>query len=600
MKKQIFKTLVCACGFMMAGSLTTPVNAEEDAIIKSVKVNKVNIDKNFALGMDVSSVIALEKGGVKYYDEDGNEKDIFKLCSENGTNYIRVRIWNNPKNADGNYYGGGNNDLNTALLIGKRAKAANMKVLIDLHYSDFWADPGKFVAPKDWTKLNPDEVTSKIYSWTSTVLNSFARQKIDVGMIQIGNEINNGLCNQRAWEPGSAGNLNKYYCDYLNSGLKAVTDFNKANKTSIQKVLHYTEPHKQCGTIYGKLERCGVEDYDIFATSYYPEHHGTLDNLYSILSQIGDTTKKKVMVAETNYPSYGSTDKSKFIYGASVQGQASYLRALISKVNSIDYDFDGVSDAVGVFYWEPAWPQISKWDKYGTGWSSKNASDYLDIDGAGYGYGQTPTEWISLFSHVEGNKQQALDSLKTFKYVRTGKKKLASIAAPTVTVKKNKITLKWKKISNAAKYKVYRRNKKNGLYKLVATVTSTSYTDKLPKAGRTYTYSVKAIGKNGIDSSDGSTPLDIYMPKNIKKIKSVKKNDIVTLKWVRDKQASGYIVYISNKKNGKYKVVKTIKSYKKSKYKISDGKTGYFKVRSYYEVGNKKIFGKLSKAKKVK
>lgn len=201
MKKKIFKTLVCACGVMMISSLTTPVNA--DSVTDSVKVNKVNLDKNFALGMDLSSIIALEKGGVKYYDGNGNEKDIFKICNEGGANYVRVRIWNNPKNANGEYYGGGNNDLNTALQIGKRATAANMKVLIDLHYSDFWADPGKFVAPKDWTKLDPDAVSDNIYNWTTTVLNAFAKEKINVGMIQIGNEINNGLANERTWEAGT-------------------------------------------------------------------------------------------------------------------------------------------------------------------------------------------------------------------------------------------------------------------------------------------------------------------------------------------------------------------------------------------------------------
>ena len=109
MKKKIFKTLVCACGVMMVSSLTTPVNA--DSVTDSVKVNKVNLDKNFALGMDLSSIIALEKGGVKYYDGNGNEKDIFKICNEGGANYVRVRIIDN----EGNTIEGvcSNNDLET-------------------------------------------------------------------------------------------------------------------------------------------------------------------------------------------------------------------------------------------------------------------------------------------------------------------------------------------------------------------------------------------------------------------------------------------------------------------------------------------------------
>lgn len=597
MKKKIFKTLVCACGVMMISSLTTPVNA--DSVTDSVKVNKVNLDKNFALGMDLSSIIALEKGGVKYYDGNGNEKDIFKICNEGGANYVRVRIWNNPKNANGEYYGGGNNDLNTALQIGKRATAANMKVLIDLHYSDFWADPGKFVAPKDWTKLDPDAVSDNIYNWTTTVLNAFAKEKINVGMIQIGNEINNGLANERTWEAGTD-NLNENYVNYLNSGLSAVTNYNKANRKSIQKVLHYTEPQKECGSIYSKLEKSGIEDYDIFATSYYPEHHGTLENLYEVLSRIGDTTQKKVMVAETNYPSYGSTNKSVFKYGVSVQGQASYLRALINKVNQIDYNFDGVKDCVGVFYWEPAWPQIEQWAKYGTGWSSKSAASYKDINGAGYGYGQTPTGWISLFGNRSGEKQQAFDSLNTFKYVRTGKKKLSTATVSSSCASSNKISIKWSSVKGAASYKVYRSEGTNGLYKLIKTTTSPSkYVDKKLKAGHTYYYSVKAIGKNGIDSSDGAT-VSVYVPKKIKKFKSVKKNNNVTLKWSADKSASGYVIYMSKKKNGKYKVVKTIKSATKAKFKVPTGTKGYFKVRAYYSLTKKKLFGKYSKKIKVK
>ena len=130
------------------------------------------------------------------------------------------------------------------------------------------------------------------------------------------------------------------------------------------------------------------------------------------------------------------------------------------------------------------------------------------------------------------------------------------------------------------------------------TVTS-KYVDKKVKAGHTYYYSIKAVGKNGIDSSDGST-VSAYVPKKIKKFKSVKKNNLVTLKWSKDKSASGYVVYMSNKKNGKYKVVKTIKSATKSKFKVPAGTKGYFKVRAYYSLTKKKLYGKFSKKITVK
>ena len=596
MKKNYIKPLICACSLVFASAVT--VSAEP--VNESVKVNKVNINDDFALGMDISSIIALEKGGVTYCDEDGNKKDIFELCHESGTNYIRVRIWNNPKNANGEYYGGGNNDLNTALLIGKRATNANMKVLIDLHYSDFWTDPSKFIAPKDWTKLNPNEVSDRIYGWTKTVLNAFAKDKINVGMIQIGNEINNGFVSERTWQPGSGGLLNENYCNYLNAGLKAVTDFNNANKASIKRVLHFTEPNKGCGTIYAKLERNGVTDYDVFATSYYPDIHGDLENLYSTLSQIGDTTKKEIMVAETNYPTYGDNDKTKYPYGVSVQGQASFLRALINTVNSIDYNFDNKSDGIGVFYWEPAWPQIKQWDKYGTGWASKAASGYLDINGKGYGFGQTPTNKISLFANRSKNVQQMFDSFKTYKYIKTGKNKLANIKKTTVSRPTNKLTIKWSKVSKASKYKVYRSTGTNGVYKLIGTTSSTKFIDKKAKEGHTYLYSIRAYAKNEIDSSNGTEPISVYIPKAVKKFKITKNADSYKLTWAKDKSTSGYIIYKASKKNGRYKAIKNTNSAKKRNLKVKLTDKGYYKVRAYYTVGKNKVFGSFSKIKRIK
>ena len=106
------------------------------------------------MGMDASSVISLENSGVKFYDFDENEEDVFKVLAENGINYIRVRVWNNPYDSNGNGYGGGNCDINTAVAIGKRATEYGMKLLVNFHYSDFWADPAKQMVPKAWAKLS--------------------------------------------------------------------------------------------------------------------------------------------------------------------------------------------------------------------------------------------------------------------------------------------------------------------------------------------------------------------------------------------------------------------------------------------------------------
>ena len=111
----------------------------------------------FILGMDASIVPSLEAGGVRYYDFDGKEKDVFEILSENGINYIRVRVWVDPYDGSGRGYGGGNCDIGTALAIGKRATRYGMKLLVDFHYSDFWADPGKQMVPKAWVGMEIDE-----------------------------------------------------------------------------------------------------------------------------------------------------------------------------------------------------------------------------------------------------------------------------------------------------------------------------------------------------------------------------------------------------------------------------------------------------------
>ena len=120
----------------------------------SLYVKKVeNLPDDFIMGMDASAVLALEKAGVKYYNYDGAEQDVYKTLAENGVNYIRVRVWNDPFNVDGKGYGGGNCNIDTAVEIGKRATQYGMKLLVNFHYSDFWADPSKQMVPKAWVGM---------------------------------------------------------------------------------------------------------------------------------------------------------------------------------------------------------------------------------------------------------------------------------------------------------------------------------------------------------------------------------------------------------------------------------------------------------------
>ncbi|MBN2222932.1 MAG: glycosyl hydrolase 53 family protein, partial [Vallitaleaceae bacterium] len=269
-------------------NLPTPVDAP-------IYVERVNgLSSDFITGVDVSSVIALEKSGVKFFDTQGQESDLFSVLKASGVNYIRVRLWNDPFNYEGHGYGGGNNDLATAIAIGKRATANDMKLLLDFHYSDFWADPAKQHAPKAWSSFTLEEKKVALYDFTKSSLQSLINEGVDIGMVQIGNETNSGM----------AGETNKEnMATLMNEGSRAVREISSENQnTDILVALHFTNPEKANNLMNqaATLNQYSV-DYDVFASSYYPFWHGTTANLTSVLSSIASTYNKKVMVAETSY-----------------------------------------------------------------------------------------------------------------------------------------------------------------------------------------------------------------------------------------------------------------------------------------------------------
>ena len=175
----------------------TDVSPKEKIEGSTVFVEKVEgLEEDFILGMDASCVPALEASGVKYYNFDGWEQDVFRTLAENGINYIRVRVWNDPFDSSGRGYGGGNCTIDTALEIGKRATAYGMKLLVNFHYSDFWADPGKQMAPKAWKGMEIEEKAQALYAYTRDSLKKLKQAGVAVGMVQIGNETNGHFCGE--------------------------------------------------------------------------------------------------------------------------------------------------------------------------------------------------------------------------------------------------------------------------------------------------------------------------------------------------------------------------------------------------------------------
>lgn len=385
----------------------------------SLYVRKVeNIGDDFIMGMDASSVLAQEASGVKYYDYNGKEEDVFKVLSDSGINYIRVRVWNDPFDENGNGYGGGNCDIDTAVEIGKRATKYNMKLLVNFHYSDFWADPAKQQVPKAWKNLEYQEKCDALYDYTKECLNKLKKAKVDVGMVQVGNETSGG---KMAGETRFS-----FFANLFNYGSKAVREvFPEA-----MVAVHFANPEKT-NNYYdwaSKLATYNV-DYDVFGSSYYPYWHGTLENLSTVLSDIAETYNKKTMVLETSYAyTEENFDFWNNTIGTSGYDAKPYPFTLAGQTNAIvdiiDTVANKITNGIGVCYWEGTWNAVGTssyeensvlWEKYGSGWASSYAAQY-DPNDAGQWYGGCAVENQALFD----SQGKPLESLKLFNLVRFG------------------------------------------------------------------------------------------------------------------------------------------------------------------------------------
>lgn len=383
---------------------------------ESLYVAKVEgMSEDFILGMDASAVLSLEKGGVKYYDFAGNEADVFRVLADNGINYIRLRVWNDPYDSRGNGYGGGNCDIDAAVEMGRRATDAGMKVLIDFHYSDFWADPKKQMVPKAWKGMDIETKAAALGEYTAECLTKLKEAGVDVGMVQLGNETNGSMCGEKIW-------MNIY--KLMDAGSKAVREIFPAALIAV----HFTNP-EITGNLMGFAKKLDYYklDYDVFASSYYPYWHGTLENLGAVLSEVAETYGKKVMVAET---SYAFTDQDSDFnsntigeggavgYPLTVQGQANCVRDVVDTV------VNRTTNGIGVFYWEgtwisaggSSWEENSRlWETYGSGWASSWASAY-DPEDAGKYYGGCAVDNQAFFDAAG----RPIESLKLFALLREG------------------------------------------------------------------------------------------------------------------------------------------------------------------------------------
>lgn len=396
---------------------------ESDVFVEAVP----GLSDGFIRGADVSSVLAEEASGVKYYGFDGREQDIFQTLAQAGVNWVRVRVWNDPYDGAGHCYGGGNNDAEAAAEIGRRAAEAGLRLLVDFHYSDFWSDPSKYYVPKAWDGMTVEEKCAAIAEYTQASLNTIAAAGADIGMVQIGNEINNGMCGETDPDDIIA---------MLKSASAAVRAW--AGDKEVKIAVHLTNVDDPQGFTSRIARMCAAGlDFDVVGASYYPFwHEGTAgtQGLADVLSHIAEDYGKEVMVAEVSYPyttedgdgSGNSSSDAASGYGVSVQSQANAVRDIAAAVASVG------EAGLGLFYWEPAWipvqvydpstPDAAEvlaenrriWEEFGSGWATSWSGDY-DADAAQY-YGGSSWDNQALFDWTG----HPLPSLKVFGLLSTG------------------------------------------------------------------------------------------------------------------------------------------------------------------------------------
>ena len=616
---------------------------DQKVTIKKVK----GMSESSIRGMDISSYLALKKAGVKYYDYEGNETPLLKVLHDNGINYIRIRIWNDPFNADGETYGGGGNDVSTGVEIAKEAAQYDMKVLLDFHYSDFWAEPAVQLVPKAWKKdvNNTEKMCSDVYDFTKESIQKFKDAGANIGMVQVGNEITNGLLGIYSnrdkgesfnviWgDKKKSTEVNKY----LKAGIKAVREYTPQALVA----LHLETPNVwKYKTIMNTWKRDNV-DYDVLGSSYYPfwsiaakaNTPKTLKDVQTLAASYG----KMFAVFETSWvnslndgdgtPNSIGDSTNTGAYEVGPQGQVNELTDLYDTVLSQD-------NGLGTFYWEGAWiPVKAGWtnweynkqiaDQYGTGWASKGALGYFPDSKMYYkgkaAWGGTSWDNQALFD-ING---YPLQSLKFYKdSVSKGKEQIIALKIvdkngkevyPTQYVKvevgktrkitlpkfsgyypKNKkynLTLKGTQEGNTVQKVVYTRTAAGPAisYNYRVKVTKKNY--KLYrnfkwKKSKTKVYKKTYVAKYRYDHKNGNKYLALYT-KGGKFVGYINKKAVKRLgSATQPEQGKAYTYGKRVKiKSKKYKLYKNFK-WKKSKTKVYK-KTYVAKYRYKHENGNK-------------
>lgn len=365
----------------------------------------------FVKGMDLSTLIELERCGAKYYD-DGKEMDILDIMKKYDVDTIRIRLWNDPWSETGESYGAGENDLKTSLEIAKRVTEAGFGVLLNFHYSDFWADPGKQFKPKAWADFGVEELEKAVFDFTAETMETFEKAGVNITMVQVGNELSNGLL----WPEGKVPNYDNI-AKFVNAGIRGVRKVD--GEVPIMIHLDNGGKNELYREWFDNFMQRG-EDFQIIGLSYYPFWHGTLDMLENNMNDIAKRYGKDLIVAEVSmgytmedYKDYeklsdeerkGYATRQELVekieYPMTVQGQYDFMEDFLNRISHI-----ADNKGRGFFYWEPAWIPV-----HGSGWATPASLKYIQDPGP------CGNEWANqaLFDY-EGNALPTLKLIRDFK-----------------------------------------------------------------------------------------------------------------------------------------------------------------------------------------
>ncbi|HUT11055.1 MAG TPA: glycosyl hydrolase 53 family protein [Thermoguttaceae bacterium] len=278
------------------------------------------VDDAFVLGADISWVQQQEDEGVRFSDQ-GVNKDIFTILKDHKFNWIRLRVFNNPR-AEKGYSEKGYCDLHHTLQMAKRVKAAGMGFLLDFHYSDTWADPGHQTKPEAWQRLHGNELEKAVHDYTKDVVAALKEQGTPPDMVQIGNEISNGFLwpDGQVWKSGDWDT----FCGLIKAGIAGAREADHSVKIMLH--LAWGGQNAQSRSFLDKVLAKEVQ-FDIIGQSYYPRWHGTLADLKANLTDLAGRYKQTIMVVE-------------------------YAAPHIQEINDIVHGLPN-GKGLGTFFWEP-------------------------------------------------------------------------------------------------------------------------------------------------------------------------------------------------------------------------------------------------------